>query len=97
MYMRIDKSKVRRRMEAAGIDTYNELGEKTTPHGLGVRKMYDLLDGYDWSTQQLYALCNVLGCSVTDILSFDLERINPKAEAPNATSNLHFNLVLQAA
>lgn len=93
MYMRIDKSKIKRQMEAVGILTFNELGEKTTPHGLGVRKMYDLLDGYEWNTQQLYALCNVLECSVTDILSFDLERINPKAAAPSATSALPFNLV----
>lgn len=85
MYMRIDKTKVKRQMGIAGIATYNELGEKTTPHGLGVRKMYDLLDSYEWNTQQLYALCGVLNCSVTDVLSFDLERNVPKVDAPSAT------------
>lgn len=93
MYMRIDKAKIKRQMEEANIATFNELGEKTTPHGLGVRKMYDLLDGYDWNTQQLYALCNALGCTVTDILSFDLERIAPKAGAPSAISDMHLSVV----
>lgn len=86
MYMRVDKAKVKRWMDVAGIPTFNELGEKTAPLGLGVRKMYYLLDGYDWSTQQVYALCQVLGCDVTDILSFDMERIPPKADAPSVAS-----------
>lgn len=84
-------------MDAAGITSYNELGEKTTPHGLGTRKLYYLLDGYEWSTQQLYALCTVLKCSVTDLLSFDLERMIPKVDAPSAGSNVRFDLVLHMA
>jgi len=97
MYMRIDKAKLRRRMVFAGITSFNELGEKTTPLGLGVRKLYYLLDSYDWNTQQLYALCQVLDCSVTDLLSFDLERIDPKVEAPSVRNNLSFNLANQGA
>lgn len=84
-------------MDEAGINSFNDLGEKTSPHGLSVRKLYYLLDGYEWNTQQLYALCTVLRCSVTDILSFDLERMSPKADAPSAVSSVRFDLVLHMA
>lgn len=73
-------------MDARGIFTYNELGDKTSPLGLSVRKLYYMLDGYDWNTQQLYALCQALECDVTDVLSFDMERIAPKADAPSVAS-----------
>lgn len=95
IFVRIDKVKVARQRDAIGIATWNELGERTTPHGLGVRKMYDILDSYDWHTGQLYALCEVLKCRTTDILSFDMERISPKADAPNGHIGLKFNLILQ--
>lgn len=97
IYVRIDKRKVKAKMDAMGISTWNELGERTAPHGLSTRKMYDILDGYDWHTGQLYALCQVLQCKTTDLLSFDFEQVDPKVEAPNGDPRygLKFSLVLQ--
>lgn len=84
MWIRIDKAKVQEQMRVAGIATFNELGEATNKHGLSQRTLYDVLNSQDWSTKQVYALCEVLGCKPTDILSFDMKRLDAgKAEAPS--------------
>lgn len=84
MWIRIDKAKVQEQMRNAGITTFNELGEATNKHGLSQRTLYDVLNSQDWSTKQVYALCEVLGCNPIDILSFDMKRLDAgKAEAPN--------------
>jgi DNA-binding Xre family transcriptional regulator len=96
IYMRIDKAKVEKLRDGVGITSWNALGELTTPYGLSTRKMYDVLGSHDWHTGQLYALCKVLGCRTTDILSFDMVD-DPKALAPsgNVPTGLKFNLILQ--
>ena len=84
MWIRIDKAKVQEQMRKAGIGTLNELGEATGAHGLSQRTLYDVLNSQDWSTKQVYALCEVLGCNPIDILSFDMKRLDAgKAEAPS--------------
>lgn len=84
MWIRIDKAKVQEQMRKANIATFNELGEATNKHGLSQRTLYDVLNSQDWSTKQVYALCEVLGCNPIDILSFDMKRLETgKAEAPS--------------
>lgn len=84
MWIRIDKEKVQDQMRSAGIATLNELGAATNKHGLSQRTLYDVLNSQDWSTKQLYALCEVLGCNPVDLLSFDMKRLDAgKAEAPS--------------
>ena len=73
LWMRIDKKKVAERRDKVGITTWNELGEKTTPRGLSTRTLYDILDSQDWSTKQVYALCEILECTPVDILAFDMK------------------------
>lgn len=84
MWIRIDKAKVQDQMRKANIGTFNELGEATNKYGLSQRTLYDVLNSQDWSTKQVYALCEVLGCNPMDILSFDMKRLDAgKAEAPS--------------
>lgn len=64
---RIDRYKVRTRMEQLGIDTYQELAKLA---GLSEATIYNSLDGFNWRSQTLDALAIALRCAPTDIITF---------------------------
>lgn len=85
LYVRIDKEKVRRLKEDREIGAWNSLGAKLeslddTSLRMSTRAMYDILDSQEWTTKQLYAMCEALECMPLDILSFDAKRVNGSAK-----------------
>jgi DNA-binding Xre family transcriptional regulator len=64
---RIDRFKVRTRMDQLGIETYQELAKLA---GVSEATVYNSLDGYNWRSQTLDALATALRCAPTDIITF---------------------------
>lgn len=68
MRTRIDRFKVKQRMEQIGMATFEELAKKTK---LSTATLYNALDGYNWRSSTLDAIANALGCSSRDITTID--------------------------
>jgi DNA-binding Xre family transcriptional regulator len=78
MKTRIDRFKVKRRMENVGIDTFEKLAEKAK---LSPTTVYNALDGYNWRATTLDAIAAAIGCNPLDIVTVDAEADLPKVFA----------------
>jgi lambda repressor-like predicted transcriptional regulator len=75
---RIDRFKVKQRMEALGIDTFEELAKRAK---LSPATLYNALDGYNWRSTTLDAIANALGCSSREITTIDVPEVSPATSA----------------
>lgn len=78
MNTRIDRFKVKRRMESEGIDTFETLAKEAK---LSPTTVYSALDGYNWRSTTLDAIAAALGCNPLDIVTVDADADLPKAHA----------------
>ena len=76
MKTRIDRFKVKRRMEVEEIDTFENLAKDA---GLSPTTVYNALDGYNWRSTTLDAIAAALGCNPFEILTVDTDIVLPKA------------------
>jgi DNA-binding Xre family transcriptional regulator len=82
---RIDRFKVKTRMEQLGIVTFEELAKVA---GIHSNTVYNALDGYNWRSQTLDALAKALRCDPTDILTVDTNLSFANAPAPKKVPKL---------
>jgi predicted transcriptional regulator len=68
MKTRIDRFKVKQRMEVLGVDTFEELAKRAK---VAPATLYNALDGYNWRSTTLDAIANALGCSSREITTID--------------------------
>lgn len=69
--VRIERWKVQREMQAAGIETFKELAALV---GVTPQTMSAWFRGAAFTSQNLEALCRALGCEPGDILTMDPNR-----------------------
>lgn len=69
MKARIDEFKVRQRLKGVeGIDTIQELAKAAE---LGENTLYRSLKGYNWKSNTLNSIADVLNCNPVDLLTVD--------------------------
>jgi len=68
--LKLDKSKLERRMALAGLGSYDQVAEEARRQGLKLspRTIYGMVNGENWSKEKLEALCQALRCQPADIV-----------------------------